>query len=62
MKRVCFVCPDLWHLTKEKKYSTPVVGFLYKTQMLGTAIWEYIAYGLRRTKLARSVLGKNPTG
>jgi glycosyltransferase involved in cell wall biosynthesis len=62
LKRVCFVCADLWHLTKEKKYSNPVVGFLYKTAMLGTAIWEYIVYRLRRTKLARSVLGEHGAG
>jgi glycosyltransferase involved in cell wall biosynthesis len=61
LKRVCFVCPDLWHLTKEKKYSSPVVGSLYKTLMLGTAIWEYISYRLRRTRLARSVLRKDRT-
>lgn len=47
-KRVCFVCPGLWHLTKEKKYPNPVEGFLRKILMLLTAIWEYLAYRFRR--------------
>jgi glycosyltransferase involved in cell wall biosynthesis len=62
LKRVCFVCQGLWHLTKEKKYSNPVEGFLRKTLMLGTAIWEYIAYRVRRRRLARPVLGRNRSG
>ncbi|MDQ4144226.1 MAG: glycosyltransferase [Actinomycetota bacterium] len=52
-KRVSFVCPGLWHLTKEKKYRNPVEGFIRKTLMLLTAAWEYFAYRLRRRKRAK---------
>lgn len=52
-KRVCFVCPGLWHVTKEKKYN-PVEGFMRKTWMLAIAIWEYLAYRVRHRRRRRS--------
>ena len=58
LKRVCFVCDGMWHLTKEKKFN-PVEGFFRKAMMLGVAVWEYFAYRLRRLRLARAVLNKN---
>ena len=59
LKRVCFVCAGLWHLTKEKKYANPVEGFLRKTLMLMTAIWEYVSYRLRRRTFRRAALARN---
>ena len=53
-RRVSFVCQGLWHLTKEKKYSDPIEGFLRKTLMLATAIWEYLAYRIRHRELANA--------
>lgn len=53
-KRVCFVCPGLWHLTKEKKYSNPIEGFVRKALMLLTAIWSYLAYAVRHRKRSKA--------
>lgn len=53
-KRVAFVCPGLWHLTKEKKYRNPVAGFILKNAMLVTAAWEYLSYQLRRRSRRRA--------
>jgi glycosyltransferase involved in cell wall biosynthesis len=57
-KRVCFVCPGLWHVTKEKKFN-PVEGFLRKTWMLAIAIWEYLAYRVRHRRRYRKLAVAN---
>ncbi len=64
-RRVTFVCPGLWHLTKEKKFSNPVEGFLRKVAMLSVAIWEYLAYRVRhrqnrKARDLRRLLGATP--
>lgn len=53
-KRVAFVCPGLWHMTKEKKYRNPVAGFVLKNAMLVTAAWEYLSYQVRRRSRRRA--------
>lgn len=53
-KRVAFVCSGLWHMTKEKKYRNPALGFILKSAMLATAAWEYLSYQLRRRKRRRA--------
>lgn len=53
-KRVAFVCSGLWHMTKEKKYRNPVLGFILKSAMLATAAWEYLSYQLRRRSRKRA--------
>jgi glycosyltransferase involved in cell wall biosynthesis len=57
-KRVCFVCPGLWHVTKEKKFN-PIEGFLRKTWMLAIAIWEYLAYRVRHRRRYRKLAVAN---
>ena len=42
------VLPGLWHRTKEEKLSNPVVGFVTKLSMLGTACWSYTRFALAR--------------
>ena len=54
LKRISFVCNGLWHLTKEKKYGNPLEGFVRKLLMLGTAIWSYLAYRLRRRRRVKA--------
>jgi len=53
LKRVSFVCPGLWHLTKEKKSGSPVIGFVRKVSMLATAMASYATYFLRHRLLTR---------
>src|SRR5262245_1097692 len=42
------VLPGLWHRTKEEKLSNPVVGFVTKLGMLGSACWSYTRFALAR--------------
>lgn len=53
LRRVSFVCPGLWHLTKEKKFGNPVVGFAHKVAMLSTAMIQYVVYRFRHQPLRR---------
>ena len=43
-----FVCPGLWHRTKEEKSKNPVQGFVSKLGMLGSAVWSYLTFWARR--------------
>lgn len=56
-KREAFICPGLWHMTKEKKYRYPVQGFVIKSAMLATAAWEYLSYQVRRRSYKRAGAG-----
>lgn len=62
LKRVCFVCPGLWHLTKEKKYRNPVEGFALKALMLLSAVWEYASFRLRRRSRRRAAASPTEAG
>jgi glycosyltransferase involved in cell wall biosynthesis len=42
------VLPGLWHRTKEEKLANPVVGFVTKLGMLGSACWSYTRFALAR--------------
>ncbi|HEY6416199.1 MAG TPA: glycosyltransferase [Acidimicrobiales bacterium] len=42
------VLPGLWHRTKEEKLANPVVGFLTKLVMLGSACWSYTRFAFAR--------------
>ena len=43
-----FVCPGLWHRTKEEKSTHPIKGFVSKVGMLASAAWSYLAFWVRR--------------
>jgi glycosyltransferase involved in cell wall biosynthesis len=44
--RVDRVLPGLWHRTKEEKLANPLVGFVTKLAMLGSACWSYLRMSL----------------
>jgi glycosyltransferase involved in cell wall biosynthesis len=43
-----FVLDGMFHRTKEEKETFALVGFARKVAMLNVAVWEYVAYHLRR--------------
>ncbi len=43
-----YVLDGMFHRTKEEKHGNPVLGFAKKVAMLSVAVWEYLAYQLRR--------------
>jgi hypothetical protein len=45
---VAFVLDGMFHRTKERKYGSPVLGFLAKVGMLLVAVWAYACSRLRR--------------
>src|ERR687892_242394 len=48
LRRCDQVLPGLWHRTKEEKLANPVVGFVTKLVMLGSACWSYTRFALAR--------------
>jgi hypothetical protein len=48
LRRVDRVLPGLWHRPKEEKLANPVVGFVAKLLMLGTACWSYLRFAFGR--------------
>lgn len=48
LRRCDQVLPGLWHRTKEEKLANPVVGFVTKLGMLGSACWSYTRFALAR--------------
>jgi glycosyltransferase involved in cell wall biosynthesis len=42
------VLAGLWHRTKEEKLANPVVGFVTKLGMLGSACWSYLRFAVCR--------------
>ncbi len=46
------VLDGLWHRTKEEKLANPVVGFLTKLVMLGSACWGYARFAMARKAVA----------
>jgi glycosyltransferase involved in cell wall biosynthesis len=48
LHRVDRVLPGLWHRPKEEKLANPVVGFVTKLLMLGTACWSYLRFAFGR--------------
>jgi glycosyltransferase involved in cell wall biosynthesis len=48
LRRCDRVLPGLWHRTKEEKLANPVVGFLTKLVMLGSACWSYTRFAFAR--------------
>jgi glycosyltransferase involved in cell wall biosynthesis len=48
LRRADRVLPGLWHRTKEEKLANPVVGFVTKVLMLGSACWSYLRFALSR--------------
>jgi glycosyltransferase involved in cell wall biosynthesis len=48
LRRCDQVLPGLWHRTKEEKLANPVVGFLTKLVMLGSACWSYTRFAFAR--------------
>ena len=52
---VRFVCPGLWHRPKEKKFRSPLRGFLAKVAMLLTAVVEYGRSSVRRRRRVAAI-------
>jgi glycosyltransferase involved in cell wall biosynthesis len=48
LERVDRVLPGLWHRPKEEKLANPVVGFVTKLLMLGSACWSYLRFAVSR--------------
>jgi glycosyltransferase involved in cell wall biosynthesis len=48
LRRCDQVLPGLWHRTKEEKLANPMVGFVTKLGMLGSACWSYTRFALAR--------------
>jgi glycosyltransferase involved in cell wall biosynthesis len=48
LRRADRVLPGLWHRTKEEKLANPVVGFVSKLRMLGSACWSYVRFAVGR--------------
>ena len=48
LRRIDRVLPGLWHRTKEEKLANPLVGFVTKLLMLGSACWSYLRFAVGR--------------
>jgi glycosyltransferase involved in cell wall biosynthesis len=49
LRRVDRVLPGLWHRPKEEKLANPVIGFVTKLLMLGSACWSYLRFAAGRS-------------